>query len=98
MVQGMKAWRGTLKGSVTTCLPSDEFIGCALQGATGLDTLKWRPKPSRYSVWDPKVIRCKGKYHNGPTLRKYLVKIPQFTSGLPSENIFRVWATGGYRA
>jgi hypothetical protein len=40
----------------TTGLPSEEFIGCTLQGATGPDTLNERPRLCRYSVWEPEGI------------------------------------------
>jgi hypothetical protein len=40
---------------------------------------------------------AEGKYHIPPTLRKYLVKIHEFTKGLPSCDIFRVSDTGCYR-
>lgn len=53
---GRIAWGDTLNGNVTAGLPSEEFIGCTLQGATGPDTLKERPRLCRYSVWEPEEI------------------------------------------
>jgi hypothetical protein len=52
----MEAW-SALEADLTTDLPSEEFIGLALQGITGLDTLKGQPGECKYSVEGAEGVR-----------------------------------------